>query len=214
MTYQRYMSGMSNGGAISSYDNATPLTNSELAAVVPSLFATEAHESRSTRFVPIPTVHVLDALRAADFSPVYAQQARTRIEGKQNYTRHMIRLRHNSLTNTQGRAFEVILTNANDGTSAYKMIAGIFRFVCLNGLFTGDTFGAPVYVRHSGKDVIDQVQSGAINILDLAPEALAMVDEMKATDLSVDDAQGYASAAHLLRHPAPMIWTSPRVTLN
>ncbi len=197
---QRYMNGMSNGGNLTG-TMERPLENEALAAMIPSLFATEAHESRSNRFVPIPTINVLDGLRAADFVPVFAQQARTRIEGKELFTRHMVRLQHRSLTNSEGRAFEVILTNANDGTSAYKMIAGIFRFVCLNGLFTGDTFGAPVHVRHSGKDVIDQVRNGAANMLDLAPEALAMVDEMKATPVSRETAIGYANAAHLLRHP-------------
>jgi len=201
MSYQRYMRGMSNGGAISSFDNATPLTNEELERHVPSLFATEAHESRSDRFVPIPTVNVLEALRAADFMPVYAQQSRTRIPGKQNYTRHMLRLRHRSLTNAEGRAFEIILSNANDGTSAYKMMAGIFRFVCLNGLFTGETFGAPVHVRHSGKTVIDQVQTGALNILETAPEALAMVAAMTGVTVDRDTAEAYANAAHIMRHP-------------
>lgn len=197
---QRYMNGMSNGGMVQARDGEV-LDNDTLERFVPSLFATEAHESRSDRFVPVPTVHVLDALRAADFLPVYAQQARTRIEGKQNYTRHMLRLRHRSLTSLDGRAFEIIISNANDGTSAYKMMAGIFRFVCLNGLFTGETFGAPVHVRHSGKTVIDQVQAGALNILETAPEALALADEMRATPVDRATADAYAGAAHLLRHP-------------
>lgn len=200
MSYQRYMRGMSNGGCVASFDNATPLTNDELRAHVPSLFADSAHESRSNRFVPIPTVNVLDGLRAADFYPVFAQQARTRIPGKAEYTRHMLRLRHRSLTNAEGRAFEIILTNANDGTSAYKMIAGIFRFVCLNGLYTGTTF-APVHVRHSGKDVIDNVRNGATNILDVAPEALELVDEMRGTPVARHEALAYAEAAHLARFP-------------
>lgn len=197
---QRYMKAMSNGGMIQARHGEI-LENSELAAMVPSLFATEAHESRSDRFVPIPTIHVLDALRAEGFQPVLAQQARTRVEGKEFFTRHMVRLRHASLTNSEGRAFEIILSNANDGTSAYKMIAGVFRFVCLNGLFTGETFGAPVHVRHAGQNVIDQVQSGALNILQNAPEALALVDEMKGVTVDRETAIAYAQAAHLMRHP-------------
>ena len=197
MTYQRYMAGMSNGGAIRAREGES-LDNSELAAMIPSLFAMEAHESRSNRFVPIPTIKVLDGLRAADFQPVFAQQARTRVVGKENFTRHMVRMRHKSLTNSQGRAFEIILTNANDGTSAYKMIAGIFRFVCLNGLFTGETF-SPVHVRHSGATAIDQVRDGALNILQMAPEVMAMIDEMSATPVTRQEAEEYAQAAHLLR---------------
>lgn len=197
MAYNRYMKGMSNGGNIF-WDGATPLSNEELAAHVPSLFATEAHESRSDRFVPIPTVNVLDGLRAADFMPVMAQQARTRIPGKQDYTRHMIRLRHKSLTNTDGEAFEVILVNANDGTAAYKMIAGIFRFVCTNGLFTGDTFDT-VTVRHAGKTVIDDVRTGALNMLTMAPRVLESVQDFKGITLNRDEALTFAEAAHRVR---------------
>lgn len=199
MSYNRYMRGMSNGGH-TAWDGATPLTNDELRAAVPSLFATEAHESRSDRFVPIPTCHVLDGLRSADFMPIFAQQARTRIPGKADFTRHMLRLRHRSLTNTEGRAFEIILTNANDGTSAYKMIAGIFRFVCLNGLYTGETF-APVYVRHAGQSVIDDVRDGALNILDMAPRVLAQVERFRGITLNRDQAMILADAAHQLRFP-------------
>ena len=197
---QRYMKGMSNGGSIQARDGEV-LDNATLERYVPSLFATTAHESRSDRFVPVPTVNVLNALRAADFEPVFAQQARTRVEGKEFYTRHMLRLRHRSLTSLEGRAFEIIISNANDGTSAYNMMAGIFRFVCLNGLFTGETFGNPVKVRHAGRDVIAQVQAGALNILETAPEALALVDEMKATPVDRSTAEGYARAAHIARHP-------------
>lgn len=197
---QRYMKGMSNGGSVAAHDGEI-LTDETLRAFVPSLYASTAHESRSDRFVPVSTADVLTALRAADFQPVFAQQARTRVPGKKFFTRHMLRLRHASLTNSEGRAFEIIISNANDGTSAYKMMAGIFRFVCLNGLFTGETFGTPVNIRHVGKDVIEQVQAGALQILDLAPEALGLVDEMKATRVDRSTADAYAEAAHLLRHP-------------
>ena len=197
MAYNRYMKGMSNGGNIF-WDGATPLENSELRHAVPSLFATEAHDSRSDRFVPIPTVHVLDGLRAADFMPVMAQQARTRVPGKQDYTRHMIRLRHKSLTNTAGEAFEVILVNANDGTAAYKMIAGIFRFVCANGLFTGEAFDT-VSVRHAGKTVIEDVRAGALNMLNTAPRVLEHVERFKGITLDRAEALTFAEAAHRVR---------------
>ena len=51
---QRYMKGMSNGGAVYAR-NGEALDNDTLQAAVPSLFAVDAHESRSSRFVPIPT---------------------------------------------------------------------------------------------------------------------------------------------------------------
>ena len=61
MMFNRYMRGMSNGGIAT----GEALTNAELHARVPSIFAAEPHESRSARFTPVPTIQVLDGLRAS-----------------------------------------------------------------------------------------------------------------------------------------------------
>ncbi len=53
-----------------------PLTNDEIARVAPSIFAEEAHDSRSERYLYIPTVKVLDALRTEGFQPFMACQTR------------------------------------------------------------------------------------------------------------------------------------------
>ena len=111
--FSRFMRGMSAGNRITGRGEA--LSDEQLRAAVPSIFATDAHESRSARFAPVPTITVLDGLRAEGFEPFSAVQARTRIEGKAEYTKHMLRLRHRSLTNTEGDAFEIVLVNANDG---------------------------------------------------------------------------------------------------
>src|SRR3546814_3036217 len=60
----------------------------------------------------------------------------------------MIRLRHASQINGR-EANEIILLNSHDGTSSYQMLAGMFRFVCQNGLVCGDTV-ADVRVPHKG----------------------------------------------------------------
>nr|WP_236045356.1 MULTISPECIES: DUF932 domain-containing protein [Pseudooceanicola] len=192
------MRGMSNGGVISARTGEV-LSNEELQKVVPSIFATEAHESRSARFAPIPTASVLDGLRAEGFDPFFAQQARTRIEGKQEFTKHMLRLRHRSLARANGEAFEVILVNANDGTSSYQMLPGFFRFVCANGLMVGDTF-EEVKVRHTG-DAVHEVIEGAYRVLEEAPRVTAQVDAFKGLTLNQDEQRAFAEAAHILRFP-------------
>lgn len=199
MSMQRHAAGFKIGRQVGS-SNGEALSNDVLRRYVPSIFATEAHESRSERFVPVPTVMVLDGLRQHGFEPFYAAQARSRIPGKADFTKHMIRLRNRSLANVNGDAFEVILANANDGTSAYHMIPGYFRFVCANGLMTGETFET-VKVRHSG-NAVDQVIEGAYRVLDDAPKVAAQVDAFKALSLSRDEAFAFAEAAHVLRFPA------------
>lgn len=195
MGFNRYMRGMSNGGLAT----GEALTDEELKRVVPSIFATEAHESRSARFVPVPTIEVLNGLRKEGFDPFFAQQARTRIAGKAEFTKHMMRLRHRSITNGEGEAFEVILVNANDGTSSYQMIPGYFRFVCANGLMVGDTFNE-VKVRHSGNAIHDVIE-GAYTVLEDAEEITEQVQSFKAITVSDAERGILAEAAHQLRFP-------------
>lgn len=195
MGFNRYMRGMSNGGLTTE----EALSDEELKRAVPSIFATEAHESRSARFVPVPTIEVLDGLRKEGFDPFFAQQARTRIAGKAEFTKHMMRLRHRSVTNGEGEAFEVILVNANDGTSSYQMIPGYFRFVCANGLMVGDTFNE-VKVRHSGNAIHDVIE-GAYTVLEDAEEITEQVQNFKAITVSDAERVILAEAAHQLRFP-------------
>ncbi|TPG86712.1 DUF945 domain-containing protein [Pseudomonas caspiana] len=110
-----------------------PLTNDQIRTVAPSIFADEAHESRSSRYVYIPTVTVLDKLREEGFQPFMVCQTRVRDQDKKDHTKHMIRLRHASRIMDK-EANEIILLNSHDGTSSYQMIPGVFRFVCANGL--------------------------------------------------------------------------------
>ena len=195
--FSRYTRAIQPGSRIVARDE--PLSNDMLRAAVPSIFATEAHESRSRRFSPVPTVTVLDGLRAEGFEPYSAVQARTRVEGKAAFTKHMVRLRHGSLRNTDGDSFEIVLVNANDGTSAYQMIPGFFRFICENGLMAGETFGE-VKVRHSG-DAIGAVIEGAYRVLEDAPQVAAQVSAWKAIPLQDAEREALAAAAHVLRFP-------------
>ena len=47
---------------------------------------------------------------------------------------------------------EIVLLNSHDGTSSYQMLAGMFRFVCSNGLVCGDTV-ADVHAQPYGEAV-------------------------------------------------------------
>jgi hypothetical protein len=70
------------------------LDNDQLRRAVPSIFALEPWQRMSQRYRFVPTIQVLDRLRAEGFLPVRAMQGRTRVPGKGAFTRHMIRLRH------------------------------------------------------------------------------------------------------------------------
>ena len=104
----------------------SPLSDDQIRAVAPSIFADAPHTSRTERYTYIPTCTVLDSLRKEGFQPFMVTQTRVRDEGRRDFTKHMLRLRHATQIN-DGEANEIIMLNSHDGTSSYQMLAGMFR---------------------------------------------------------------------------------------
>lgn len=184
-----------------------PLSDDQIRRVAPSIFADAPHESRSERYSYIPTAAVLTELRKEGFQPFMVTQTRVRDEGKREHTKHMIRLRHASQING-AEANEIVLLNSHDGTSSYQMLAGMFRFVCSNGLVCGDTV-ADVRVPHKG-DVAGQVIEGAFEVLSGFDRVKESRDLMRGITLDDGEAEVFARAALALKYdptdnkPAPV----------
>ncbi|OSQ46477.1 DUF932 domain-containing protein [Thalassospira sp. MCCC 1A01428] len=186
----------------------SPLSDDQIQRVAPSIFADAPHESRSQRYAYIPTAAVLTELRKEGFQPFMVAQTRTRHEDRRDYTKHMIRLRHASQING-AEANEIILLNSHDGTSSYQMLAGMFRFVCANGLVCGDTV-ADMRVPHKG-DVAGQVIEGAYEVLSGFERVQESRDAMRAVTLDDGEAEVFARSALALKYD-PTDNTPPPIT--
>jgi len=176
------------------------LSDDQIRAVAPSIFAEAPHASRSERYSYIPTATVLQELRGEGFEPFMVTQTRVRQEGRRDFTKHMIRLRHASQINGS-EANEIILLNSHDGTSSYQMLAGMFRFVCKNGLVCGHTL-ADVRVPHKG-NVAEQVIEGAYAVLNGFQQAQASRDAMQEITLDAGESEVFARAALALKYDDP-----------
>ena len=95
-------------------------------------------------------------------------------------------------------ANEIILINSHDGASSYQMLAGVFRFVCCNGLVVG-TVSNDIRIPHKG-NIQDDVIEGAFRVLDDFEAVDASTDGMKALTLKVDEQRAFATAALALRY--------------
>ena len=177
-----------------------PLSDEQIRAVAPSIFAQAPHGSRSERYSYIPTATVLQELRGEGFQPFMVCQTRVRQEGRRDYTKHLLRLRHASQINGR-EANEIILLNSHDGSSSYQMLAGMFRFVCQNGLVCGDTV-AEVRVPHKG-DVAAQVIEGAYTVLEGFGQAQESREAMQAVTLDGGESEVFARAALALKYDDP-----------
>jgi hypothetical protein len=131
------------------------LTDNDLMRVAPSIFAEEPWERMSGRYRFVPTIRVVEKLRGEGFFPVNASQGRTRIPGKKDFTRHMIRFRQDNKKMLVGQELpEVVLLNSHDGSSAYSLMAGVFRLICSNGMVVPAASVGSMKVRHSGSETL------------------------------------------------------------
>jgi hypothetical protein len=109
----------------------------------------------------------------------------------------MIRMRHGAQVNTRPEANEIILINSHDGASSFQMLAGVFRFVCCNGLVVGDVTNE-IRIPHKG-NIRDEVIEGAFRVLEDFEAVDASTDAMKALNLRPEEERVFATAALTLR---------------
>lgn len=176
------------------------LTDAEMRSAAPSAFAEGAHESRSDRYAYIPTTRVIEALRDSGFHPVSAMQSRSRI-GRDDFTKHMLKF-----SRMDGSGFlqvgdsipQVSLINSHDGTSAYNLIAGLFRLVCSNGLMVADASVQSVKVQHTG-DIVARVIEGSFSVIDGAVRAGEVAKVWQGIKLDGNEQAAFTRAAAALR---------------
>jgi hypothetical protein len=190
----------------------SPLSNAAIAHYAPSVIADQAHESRGERYTFIPTIQVIEGLRKEGFEPYEVRQTKCRDEGKRDFTRHMVRMRHRDLIGTQSEVPEIILLNSHDGSSSYQLLAGYFRFVCSNGLIAGSVCN-DVRVRHSG-DVVGSVIEGSYQVVQDLELLDSRKEEYKRIQLLDHEQELFASAAVSLRWGEDKAPINPRQLLT
>ena len=179
--------------------NGAFLSMDDMRRAAPAIFAESAHESRSKRYGFVPTEKLLGGLMLEGFQPVSVTQANSRTEGKENAAKHLIRLRHINTTPVDGVFPEVVLLNSHDGSSQYKIMSGLFRMVCANGLICSvgdiDTLSIP----HKA-NAIDKVIEGSFEIVEKSPAIIDSVRQMARTTLSHEEGIIFNRAALALRY--------------
>lgn len=192
-----------------------PLTDDQLRRFAPSVFAAEPWHKMSDRYGFVPTSEIVAGLRREGLEPVSARQSRSRIEGKSDFTRHMLRFRpQGTMVRSVGDVFpEIVITNSHDGTSGYEVSAGLFRLACLNGMVVSDGMIQSHKVYHRG-NIVDDVIEATYTVVEDMPRALEQVEAWQATPLRIEHQTALAAAALSLRYDEDKVPTSPEMILR
>ena len=176
------------------------IDNQQLRTLAPSVFAGQAHAKVSNRYSFLPTATVIDGLRAEGWAPVWASEQRIRTEGRQGFQKHMIRLaRTDDLSRTQAERPELILVNSHDRSSAYQLHAGIFRFVCSNGMILADSVFARISIMHMNFEPAKIIEA-SFQVVREMPRIADLLEGYKARRLNTIERRAFGEAALILKY--------------
>jgi hypothetical protein len=182
------------------FNQGRPLSEDDLHRVAPSIFGDTASPARSEKFKPIATIEVLRGLANEGFFPVSVQEQGSRSFSRRPFTKHVVRLRRFDETRdlkVNDTIAEVVLKNANDGTAAYSLNAGLFRIACLNGaVIQTEEFGAERIAHIGERATMDKVIEGSYKIINRANEILEAPRDWSKLMLPSSEAYSLAMQVH------------------
>ena len=147
----------------------------------------------------VPTMNVVNDLRALGYEVVDAKQVKARKKSTNGYQKHMITFEHPKYKVEGVEEYpQLLLTNSHDGGNAFQLSAGIFRLVCSNGLvIKTEDYGSQRLI-HKGYS-FEAVQQMVNEFIEVIDETMTRITAMKRTKLSEDQMTEFAKQAALLR---------------
>ncbi len=150
----------------------------------------------------VPTMNVVNYLRALGYEVVDAKQVKARKKSTNGYQKHMITLEHPKYKVEGSKEYpQILLTNSHDGGNAFTLSAGIFRLVCSNGLVIKTEDYGSARLVHKGYS-FEAVQKLVKEFEETVSEVLNKITEMKKVQLTKEQQIEFAKQAALLRFKA------------
>jgi len=174
--------------------------------------ADQAHPKMSPRYKTVQTNLIAQKFKDLGFivDGVHHRRSRTLQAG---YGRHMVKLSHPELlksTDHNDVKMQLIVTNSFDGSSAFKIQLGFFRFVCANGMIVGETLESYKH-KHTGM-ILEELDESIERIAAQVKNLSGLLSKMKEKNLSTAQIISFEHEAMKLRSDKiqAVEWTARR----
>jgi len=176
-----------------------PLTQEQLQSQAPALFTEEPHFETSDKYCFVSTIDVINEIKSLNWYPTSVEQSSVKDEDKEGYQRHLVRFRHfDDLLNPRENAVELLLFNSHDRSTAFSISAGIYRFVCSNGLVIAESVFESYKIKHIG-DRYNDIQTAIDKITSFKPQLQQRIDNFESITLSQQEQESFARSSLPLR---------------
>jgi hypothetical protein len=176
------------------------LSNDYLMETFSSIGATAPLKAVSSRYSFVPTIQAINHLRDSKWIPVQAGESGVRKDDRKGFQKHMIRFTRPDLV-IDGNRMDLLLYNSHDRGCAFKLIAGVFRFVCANGMVVGDKM-AEYSHRHVGFSPEKFIESAGL-VGKKIEKTAAVIEDWRTIQLDKNEKGVFASTVHDLVYEEP-----------
>ena len=169
-------------------DNAA-MTAEDIRFRAPAIFEETKADRLTDRYHSLNTSSLIPVMADYGYFPVQAAQKRATKGTASVHKAHFIAFAKPDDDNTGDVRSEIILYNSHDGSSAVRLFAGAYRFICSNGIVAGEGLSRTVY--HTKKSMSD-FEAMLRGVIDNLPFVLQRFDNARKVQL--DAAQRYELA--------------------
>jgi len=169
-------------------DNAA-MTADDIRHRAPAVFEDTKAERLTERYQSLNTGSLIPVLADYGYFPVQAAQKRAAKGQTPVHKAHMIAFAKPTDEATGDVRSEIIMYNSHDGSSAVKLFAGAYRFICSNGIVAGEGLSRSIY--HTKKSLSD-FEAMLRGVIDNLPYVMQRFDS--ARQVQLDAAQRYELA--------------------
>lgn len=143
----------------------------------------------------VSTEQIVEQLGRHGWYPTSLKFGHARKAENAGFQKHLMRFQHDEFSGLlgEGNRLEMAVLNAHDGTSALKMLSGVFRIACLNGNILGD-IGESLRVTHSNR-LIRDLNERTEEFAERMPLVAERMKELRGRQFSTDQLKEFQKMA-------------------
>jgi hypothetical protein len=172
--------------------------------MVQSIFSKDSAKHRSKHYVHVDSEKIIDVFNSNGWAVHDSSQVKVKRAEDRAHAKHLVTFRNQNMPTVNGIIPQIVMMNSHNGSSTAQLMAGLYRFLCANGLIVSDTEFAKIVVRHS-KDALQLIDDGIKQIVETVPLIVGKSEEMNTLILNPVDRLNLSS------NVIERIWEDPKV---
>lgn len=168
--------------------------------ILPPAIYSETHAARlSDKYVHVKTSDVLEVFQDYGWQVRAAQSAQ---RGHAQHSRHMLRLRHKDYLGgfrVDGIIPELVVLNSHNGSWALRMLLGMFRVVCTNGMVAGSVWEGVTLKHYRLTQVENKVQTATQQLSEHVQRLGSTIEHWDQVEMTIPQQIEFAQQARKIR---------------